>query len=114
MNSINQHDLLVLSYREMDKLVSKKLRKNPSLINKVRQNLNRWMKIQREQSGYVSSCKLEWDEILRTQPLEKILEILEGETQETDRLQHSSPFSGILTQEERESCLKAHYAAISG
>ncbi len=113
MNPTNQHDLLVLRYRQMDKLVSRKLREDPSLIKVVHQNLIRWMKDQRERSGFVSSSKLEWDRILRTQPIEKILEILEGETPETDRLQHSSPFSGILTEEERESFLKADYGAIA-
>ncbi|HLH53451.1 MAG TPA: hypothetical protein VKY92_07535, partial [Verrucomicrobiae bacterium] len=44
---------------------------------------------------------LEWQEILTTWSFEKILDLLTSSEQEPTRLRQSSPFCGILTQQER-------------
>ncbi len=44
----------------------------------------------------------EWERILNYQSNEQILAILEGDSEESARLRSSSPFTGILTDGERE------------
>ena len=45
----------------------------------------------------------EWDHILNTTAKEQILSILESSSEEAVRLRSSSPFTGILTENERLS-----------
>jgi hypothetical protein len=105
---MNRHDQLVECYRAMDKAIARKLRANPSLIQNVRENLLRWIEQERKQTGFVSPPKLEWLEILDHSSLDQIIDILETDTEEHDWLLHSSPFCGILSEDERQ-----RYATLS-
>jgi hypothetical protein len=108
---MSSHDRLVLRSRALHRAVATKIRTHPRLIRKVEENLERWIGMERE-SGSVSLGLLEWRELLRTRPLEDILDLISQETEEADRLRHATPFSGILTEEERAEICR-QYAASS-
>src|SRR5881397_2316291 len=97
---MSTHNQLVLRSRTFHRAVAKKLRANPSLMDKVVDNLERWIGAERE-SGSVSHGLLEWKMLLETRPFEEILRLILEETEEADRLRHATPFCGVLTEEER-------------
>jgi len=110
LNMQNGHDRLVAKYRLMHRRIAAKILENPALLKVAKDNLHRWIVNEKAQFDTQSKAFLEWHHIFDTQPLSAILEILKGETYETDRLQHSSPFCGILTEEERITILTGHEA----
>jgi len=77
--------------------VAKKLRKNPDLWDIPKKNLARW----KHTEGGLPTALMEWEQILNTNTKEHILAILEGDSEESNRLRSSSPFVGILSQSER-------------
>jgi len=91
----------------LDKAIALKLRVEPDLLQRAKDNLQRW--IQQRQPG-VPEALLEWKEILDTWPFEKILDFLTSSEQEPTRLRQSSPFCGILTEEERIAIFREYEA----
>lgn len=79
------------------RLISEKIRHQPELFHRVEETLNRWKKVQRP----FPPCLKEWENILRRNKMEKVLEILTQDNEEGNRLRQSDPFCGIMTQEER-------------
>jgi hypothetical protein len=55
---------------------------------------------------------IEWQEILENWPLEKVLGLLTSFDEEARRLRQSSPFCGILSQEERLAIFKEYEALL--
>lgn len=51
---------------------------------------------------------LEWEHILDTHTKEQILSIIEGDSEESIRLRSSSPFTGILNDEERRTIFELY------
>ncbi len=78
-------------------LIAKKLRKNPELWEIPMNNIGRWKKAMRNPAASM----LEWEKIFRKYGKQKILRILEGDSEESIRLRSSSPFTGILSERER-------------
>ncbi len=83
--------------RMLHKEISKKLKSNPSLWDIPRNNIAKW-----KGSGKLAPALIEWDHILNTTTKEQILSILESSSEESVRLRSSSPFTGILTENERK------------
>jgi len=83
--------------RMLHKEISKKLKSNPSLWDIPRNNITKW----KRGSGKLAPAFIEWDHILNTKTKEQILSILESSSEESVRLRSSSPFTGILTENER-------------
>ena len=81
----------------LHKEISKKLKSNPSLWDIPRNNIRKW-----KGSGKLAPALIEWDHILNTTTKEQILSILESSSEESVRLRSSSPFTGILTENERK------------
>lgn len=81
--------------------VAAKLRSNPALVTRAKDNLARWRSKSREEVWMA-----EWDAIL-AQPVDYVANFLCDAGERATRLRQSSPFTGILTQEER----RAVYAA---
>lgn len=98
---MNSHEHLMEISRRMHRRIGEKIRRNPLLLEIPRSNLKRWMQDESSQGWPPSPELREWERILRTYPVEDILKILEEDSEENDRLKHSSPFPGILSQEER-------------
>ena len=85
--------------RILHKEISKKLKSNPDLWDIPKNNLIKWKKTR----GKLAPALIEWDHILNRQTIEQILSILESSSEEAVRLRSSSPFTGILTENERIS-----------
>jgi hypothetical protein len=83
--------------KALHKKIARKLRENPDLWNIPFENLKRW----RRGGAQTPSAQLEWERILRESESERVLALLESDSEESVRLRSSSPFTGILTEAER-------------
>ena len=59
-------------------------------------------------SASVTDAMREWLDLLNANPLEQTLELLVDPGENARRLRQSTPFAGILTQEERRRILEGH------
>jgi hypothetical protein len=82
----------------LHKEIAKILRENPDLWDVPQKNIAKW---QRQRSN-ASPVYTEWKEILDTKSRNEILSILEDRSEEAIRLRSSSPFTGILSRDERD------------
>lgn len=73
--------------------IANKLRENPELWEIPQKNLNRW----KNQMGGLPPAFQEWEYLLKNEPREKILALLQSIQEKAIRLRSSSPFTGILT-----------------
>ena len=86
----------------LHKLVAEKIRKNPELFEIAKNNVVEWRKIKdRSQKSYID----EWERILES-GVDAALEVVTEDASRARRLRQSSPFAGVLTEEERLSFLK--------
>lgn len=97
-DAANFPDLLSLI---VHRLAAERLRSNPQLVEIAKNNLKNWLKKNPSVGAW-----LEWQEILETESLENILKIITAETDEGQRLRSSSPFAGIIGEEERQRVIK--------
>lgn len=93
------HDVIDRRSLELNRMVVNKIRRQPELMDFVRQNLDRTL------SGpdLSESCKdalREWRTILSVKSFDEILDILVEDSHEGQRLRQSTPFTGILNQQE--------------
>lgn len=79
--------------------IVRKLRNNPVLWRVPEENLLKW----KAKSDHLSPALQEWEHILKTQSHEQILDILESTDEDAVRLRSSSPFTGILSHDERST-----------
>jgi primosomal protein N'' len=77
----------------MDVATEAKIRRNPALIDKARQNLERW----RRQNG----AHQEWERVLRFLTPDQVADFLVGRAPIAARLSQSSPFARVLAEEGR-------------
>ncbi|MBC8184420.1 hypothetical protein H8E88_25270 [candidate division KSB1 bacterium] len=83
----------------LHKEIVKKLRRNPNLWDIPKKNILKWKKIR----DRLSPAFLEWEYILGKNTKEQILFILEDDSEDSIRLRSSSPFTGILSENERKT-----------
>lgn len=95
---------------ELDRAILKKIRLDPSLLEIPRENVKR--RLAKNDRGPLDP-NLEWKEILDQSSFEEILSWLDREDEEARRLRQSSPFVGILTEEERREIFKKYEAVRS-
>lgn len=87
--------------------IADKVRRDPTLIERVHGNLTRWrMRLDPWPQAY-----REWEHLLWSLPLDEILDLLVEDTEEGRRRRQSSPFTGILSARERREIF-GHYEAI--
>jgi hypothetical protein len=87
--------------------VAERLRQRPArIVNHARQNLRRWIG-ENEMGGGQRLTLEEWQEILDSSSVERLIEIITEESDEGQRLRSSSPFVGVLTSKERLEILEA-------
>jgi len=91
----------------LDKAIVQKLLVQPALLHRAKDNLQRWIQ---QRQPTVPQVLLEWQEILDTWPFERIIELLTSSEQEPRRLRQSSPFCGILSEEERTAIFQEYEA----
>jgi hypothetical protein len=87
----------------MHRLVARKLAAEPSLLDKARATLRRWQKME----GSPLPALAEWEGILSESPQQVGLFLTE-ESERATRLRQSSPFSGILTESERQTIYESY------
>lgn len=96
MNFIDLFSLL------LHRVVAEKMRSNESAVLQVAQNnLKHWLKSENFK-GSEKNALLEWREILENRTPEEIQKLITADTDEGQRLRSSSPFAGVLSEEERE------------
>ena len=91
------HDELGLLYHLA---MAEKIRRRPGLLEVAKENIRRW--IAAEPQTQPSRARLEWLEILQSKSVQEILEIMTDPSQEGHRRRQSTPFAGILTDQEAE------------
>lgn len=81
----------------MHRLVGERLRKSPEEVVRLgMDNLQRW-----RQKGVDCDDFLVWEHLLQSSP-DRLLEALEGEDEEAVRLRQSSPFAGLVPEDDRK------------
>lgn len=101
------HDLIDKRSLEYGELIAAKIRKHPELMDFVRANLDQTLSESRlSESG--KDALREWQAILATHSFDEVLEILTQNSDEGQRLRQSTPFLGILTQQERMEIFRRH------
>jgi hypothetical protein len=99
----SDHQRLDARSLAMHCLVARKLLANPALIDQARNTLARWRAQAREP---VPSYFLEWGRILEGSPGE-IAAFVASMREDATRLRQSSPFTNLLTPEERARIFEA-------
>ena len=88
---------------DMARIIVERIDAVPSLIHVAHDNLARW----RRRHGGLSRAHREWVDILE-RPWSEVREILLAETDEVQRLRSSSPFAGIVGEDERWDVIARH------
>ena len=84
----------------MTRVIVEKIDRDPTLVRIGLENIERWT---RQKGVYLQRCHAERKELIDTHPWERLREILLKETDEGQRLRSSHPFTGILTEDERDA-----------
>ena len=90
----------ILLHRE----IAKKLITDSKLWEIPKRNIARW----KTRRGRLTLATREWKRILETNTKEQILLILESNSEESARLRSSSPFTGILSDNEIKSIFDSY------
>jgi hypothetical protein len=88
----------------LHKEIAKKLREHPDLWDIPIKNIIKWKKM----NDRLAPAFVEWEHILTTNTKEEILFILESDSEESTRLRSSSPFTGILNENERNKIFEIY------
>jgi len=81
--------------------IADKVRRNPRLLDAARENIRRWRR-----QGVDASAFAEWEAIF-DRGLAETLRVMTDPSEEAARLRHSTPFTGVLTPEERRRFFEA-------
>ena len=92
----------------LDLLIAEKIAARPELLQQAVQTLECWI-AQRQPSP--PAVLLEWREVLRECSLTDLLDFLRSDKEKACRLRQSSPFCGILSDEERLAVFREYEAA---
>ena len=85
----------------MHRAISDKVRRNPRLLDAARENIRRWRR-----QGVDVAAFAEWEAIL-SRGMEETVRVMTDPSEEAARLRHSTPFTGVLTPEERRRFFEA-------
>jgi hypothetical protein len=100
------HHQLDARSRALHAAVANQIRRDPALLAIPLANLDRW-----EHEQGPTPAFQEWRQILLSEPLEHVLSLLEEDSERADRLRQSSPFTGILSPEERAEIFRSYESA---
>jgi hypothetical protein len=102
----SDHRILDARSLAMHCKITQKILRDPDLLDKARENLERWSA---KSADPLPQYLHEWQEILN-RPWPEIAEIITSMSEDATRLRSSSPFAGILTAEERDQIYEAFRA----
>ena len=103
--SYSDHNRLDERSLALHQLVAEKVRAAPALLDKARENVRRWQ----EANGSASPALAEWAQILAS-PASQVVALLAERSVRATRLRQSSPFAGILSEEERRTVYELYSA----
>ena len=89
----------------MARLVAEKIDRDPGLLQVAIDNLERWAHMDEH---VLPPALVEWQELIARHSWPELRAILIQDTDEGQRLRSSSPFVGIISEEERMAILKAY------
>ena len=99
----SDHRILDARSLAMHCRIAQKISRDPDLLNKARENLRRWLA---KSEGRKTHYLREWEQILDC-PWPAIAELITSMSEEATRLRSSSPFAGVLTEDERDQVYAA-------
>jgi len=85
----------------MHRAIAEKIRNRPGLLDAARENIRRWRR-----RGVDVSAFDEWEAIL-DRGIEETVRVMTDPSEESARLRHSTPFTGMLTPKERRRFFEA-------
>jgi hypothetical protein len=106
---VNWHEVIDERALEMDQVIARELRADPSKLERVVRWIERFL-ADPEYSVHSKDALTEWLDLIRTRGLPGVLAALEDRSEEGQRLRQSSPFAVIMPQDERQRIL-ARYEA---
>lgn len=87
----------------LHRLVARKLLGNPLLLDRVRETVRRWQGM----DGSPRTTLAEWETILSS-PADQVAGFLTERSEKATRLRQSSPFCGILSEDERRAIYESY------
>lgn len=96
-SAYSSHRLLEARSLAMHAVVARKIARDPTLLAIAHRNVERWSA--RWKEGAPAWLK-EWEEVLK-QPWQQVAALITEPSEHAARLRQSSPFAGVLTNEER-------------
>lgn len=85
--------------------VAQVLRREPeAVVTRARQNIARWIESDVYDEGERPSL-FEWDKILDNSSVGELIAIITEDSDEGQRLRQSTPFAGVLSEDERRKIL---------
>ena len=99
----SSHRVLEARSLAMHVLIVRKIDTNPALLAIARDNLTRWA---RQREGEVPAWLTEWQGLMQ-RPWPAIAALLTEQSENAVRLRQSTPFAGVLTDEERARVYEA-------
>jgi hypothetical protein len=99
---MKDHRLIDERSLAFSRLIAVKFRADPVLVQRGRDNLERWLRDCSERS---LPALLEW-KVLLAGPLDEVLSVLTSSDERAVRLRQSNPFAGLLTPNERWAILR--------
>lgn len=90
--------------------IARQIERNPDLLVRVRERLIKDTSSGRFSNSLVEAMK-EWLDLLNRSSLQEVLNLLVDEGEDARRLRQSTPFAGILSQEDRRRILREHESA---
>jgi hypothetical protein len=106
---MNWHEVIDERSLEMDRVIARELRADPSKLERVVAWIERFLN-DPDYSVHSKDALTEWLDLIRTRGLPGVLAMLEDRTEEGQRMRQSSPFAVIMPQDERQRIL-ARYEA---
>lgn len=100
------HEWIDERSRALDARIAERLRGDPGLIAKGLETLDRW-----ERSRGPHPAFTEWRDILTSRSTDEVIALLLDDSDGAARLRQSSPFTGILSPEERLAIFR-HYETL--
>lgn len=106
---MNPHDINDERNLEMDQVIARELRADPSKLHLAVAWIQRFL-ADPEYSIHSKDDLTEWLDLIRTRGLPGVLAALEDRSEEGRRMRQNSPFAVIMPQDERRKILDRYEA----
>jgi hypothetical protein len=90
----------------LHRVISSRIQRDPALIGRVNETVAKWLR-----SRPHSTALAEWRDLLARHNIGGVVRVLRSRGEEAARLRQSSPFAGILTEEERSRIFRRYASA---